>query len=71
MSAYSIAREAVDTALTKAEAEGVDAETELSALLGTTTERYRELKGASDLRAVLQYELHNASGSEEYEFTRP
>lgn len=71
MSAYSVAREAVNTALANAEAEGVDAETTLRALLGTITENYRELKGPGDLKAVLQFELHNASGSEEYEFTRP
>ncbi|MCR9278234.1 MAG: hypothetical protein NXH85_09680 [Pseudomonadaceae bacterium] len=71
MSAYSVAREAINTALSQSDAEGVDAETTLRALLGTITEQYRELKGVSDLKAVLQFELHNASGSEEYEFTRP
>ncbi len=71
MSAYSVAREAIDNALSASSAEGVDAETELRALLGTITEKYRELKGVSDLKAILQYELHNASGTEEYEFTRP
>jgi hypothetical protein len=71
MSAYSIAREHVDAALNQAASGGVDAEALLRALLATLTERYRELKGPDDLRAVLQFQLDNAQGDEDYMFMRP
>lgn len=71
MSAYSVAREAVNDALSKSQAEGVDTETLLRALLGTIAEQYRDLNGADDLRRVLQYELDNAGGDVDYEFMRP
>ncbi len=71
MSAYSIAREQTDAALTAAADAGIDAETVLRALLGTVVERYREARGADDLRAVLQYQLDNCRGDEDYEFMRP
>ena len=71
MSAYSIAREQVDAALAAAAEANIDPEATLRALLGTVAERYRELKGADDLRAVLQYQLDNSQGDEDYEFMRP
>lgn len=71
MSAYSIAREHVDEALKQADRGGVDAESLLRALLATLAERYRELKGPDDLRAVLQFQLDNAQGDEDYMFMRP
>lgn len=71
MSAYSIARSHVDAALREAADAGTDAETLLRALLATVTERYRELKGADDLRQVLQFQLDNAQGDEDYMFMRP
>lgn len=71
MSAYSIAREQVDAALAAAADANVDPEATLRALLGTVAERYRDLKGADDLRAVLQYQLDNSQGDEDYEFMRP
>lgn len=71
MSAYSIAREHVDAALSSASEAGIDPDTLLRAVLATLAERYRELKGADDLRAVLQYQLDNAQGDEDYMFMRP
>jgi len=71
MSAYGIAREHVDAALAAAAATGVDGEVLLRALLATLTERYRELKGVEDLRAVLQFQLENCRGDEDYMFMRP
>jgi hypothetical protein len=71
MSAYSLARQHVDAALHQAADTGVDAEALLRALLATMAERYRELKGADDLRAVLQYQLDNSQGDEDYMFMRP
>jgi outer membrane protein TolC len=71
LSAYSIAREQIDAALAAAADSGVDAEATLRALLGTVAERYRDLKGADDLRAVLQYQLDNSQGDEDYAFMRP
>ena len=71
MSAYSIAREQVDAALAVSADSGIDPEATLRALLGTVAERYRELKGPDDLKAVLQYQLDNAQGDEDYEFMRP
>ncbi|MEQ8859950.1 MAG: hypothetical protein RIC56_15005 [Pseudomonadales bacterium] len=71
MSAYTIAREHLDAAETEAAAAGVDADTLLRAVLASLAERYRELKGPDDLRAVLQYQLDNAQGDEDYMFMRP
>ncbi len=71
MSAYSIAREHLAAAESEAAAGGVDAETLLRALLATLAERYRELKGPDDLRAILQYQLDNSQGDEDYMFMRP
>jgi len=71
MSAYTIAREHVDAAVTEAEAAGVDAEGLLRAMLATLAERYRDLQGPDDLRAVLQFQLDNAQGDEDFMFMRP
>lgn len=71
VSAYSIAREHVEGAVSQAEASGVEAEAVLRALLATLAERYREMKGADDLRAVLQFQLDNAQGDEDHMFMRP
>jgi hypothetical protein len=71
LSAYSIARQHVDEALAAAAGSGIDADTLLRALLATLAERYREVRGADDLRAVLQYQLDNAQGDEDYMFMRP
>jgi hypothetical protein len=71
VSAYSIARQHIDAALSEAGATGVDAEALLRAFLSTFAERYRDLKGPDDLRAVLQFQLENAQGDEDYMFMRP
>ena len=71
MSAYSIAKQQVDGALEAARAGGLDGEVVLRALLATLVERYRELKGVDDLRAVLQYQMDNCRGDEDYMFMRP
>lgn len=71
MSAYSIAREQVDEALARASASGVDADAVLRALIATLAERYRDIRGPDDLRAVLQFQLDNAQGDEDYMFMRP
>lgn len=71
MSAYGIAREHVDAALAGADDAGMDREVVLRAMLATLAERYRDLKGPDDLRAILQYQLDNAQGDEDYMFMRP
>jgi hypothetical protein len=71
LSAYSIARQHVDAALAAANETGVEPETLLRALLATMVERYRDLKGTDDVRAVLQYQLDNCRGDEDYMFMRP
>ncbi|MEZ5559927.1 MAG: hypothetical protein R3E86_15450 [Pseudomonadales bacterium] len=71
MSAYSIAKQSIEQALKEAAAAGVDQETVLRAVLGTLVERYRELKGVDDLKSVLQYQLDNCRGDEDFEFMRP
>jgi hypothetical protein len=43
----------------------------MRAFLSTFAERYRDLKGSDDLRAVLQFQLENAQGDEDYMFMRP
>ena len=49
----------------------IDPEVTLRALLSVVAERYRDLRGVDDLRAVLSYQLDNARGDEDYEFMRP
>lgn len=71
MSAYTIARQQVDAALAAAAESGIDEESVLRALIATLAERYRDLKGPDDLRAVLQFQLDNADGDEDYMFMRP
>jgi hypothetical protein len=71
MSAYGIARQHVDGALQAAQAEGIDGDTVLRAVLATLVERYRELRGVEDLRAVLQFQLDNCRGDEDHPFMRP
>lgn len=71
MSAYAIARQHLDAARAAAREGGVDEELLLRALLGSVSEAYRNLKGPDDLRAVLQFQLDNAQGDEDYAFMRP
>jgi hypothetical protein len=71
VSAYSIARQQVDGALRAAAESGIEADVVLRALLATLAERYREQKGADDLRAILQFQMDNAQGDEDYMFMRP
>lgn len=71
MSAYSIARKHLEAALAEAAAAGVDEELLLRALLGSVSEAYRSCRGPDDLREVLQFQLNNAQGDEDYEFMRP
>lgn len=71
MSAYAIARQHVDAALAEAAETGIDAATVLRALLAILAERYREREGPDDLRAVLQFQLDNSQGDEDYLFMRP
>jgi hypothetical protein len=71
LSAYSIAKQQLDAALATAAEGGVEEEMVLRALLASLVERYRDLKGVEDLKAVLQYQLDNARGDEDHEFMRP
>ena len=71
MSAYGIAKQQIDGALSAASESGVDEEMVLRALLSTLVERYRALRGVDDLKAVLQYQIDNVRGDEDFEFMRP
>jgi len=71
MSAYSIAKQQIDGALGAAAAEGLDGDVVLRAVLATLVERYRDLKGVDDLRAVLQFQMDNCRGDEDHMFMRP
>lgn len=71
MSAYSIARDQLTQLQRNAEDAGIDEELLLRALMGSLVERYRELRGVDDLRAILQYQMDNVRGDEDHEFMRP
>lgn len=71
MSAFSIARNAVDTVLAEAGAAGVDAETVLRATISTAVERYRETEGVPATKSMLEFQLANCAGDEDHEFMRP
>ena len=71
MSAYSIARATLDSALNEAAGSGVDAETLLRALIATAAERYQDGEGVPATRSMLEFQLANCAGDEDYEFMRP
>lgn len=71
MSAYGIARNQVEAALTAAQTENVDPETVLRAVVATVMEQYRERYGTDKTREMLEFQLFNAGGDEEYHFMRP
>lgn len=71
MSAYSLARQQLDAAIAAAAASNIEPDDLLRAMLATLAERYRIMKGSEDLRAVLQFQIDNSEGDEDYMFMRP
>lgn len=71
MSAYSLARTAIETALAEASSSGVDRETLLRAFVSLTIEQYREAEGLDSTRSMLEFQLSNCAGDEDHEFMRP
>lgn len=71
MSAYSLARQQLDAAIAAAAASNIEPDDLLRAMLATLAERYRIMKGPEDLRAVLQFQIDNSEGDEDYMFMRP
>jgi len=71
MSAYAIAKQTLAAALAEATETDIDEELLLRALLGSLCEAYRERMGPEDLKAILQFQLDNAQGDEDYAFMRP
>ncbi|MCZ6709351.1 MAG: hypothetical protein O7B25_03200 [Gammaproteobacteria bacterium] len=67
----STIRPGTDSALMAVADTNIDPEATLRALLSIVAERYRDLRGIDDLRAVLNYQLDNVRGDEDYEFMRP
>ena len=71
MSAYSIARSAIDSALKEATSTGVDLELVLRATVSTAIEHYREAEGVAATRSMLEFQLGNCAGDEDHMFMRP
>ncbi|MEM1228998.1 MAG: hypothetical protein AAGI15_00550 [Pseudomonadota bacterium] len=71
MSAYSIAKEQVAAALAAGVDSGVDTESLLRALIATAVTAYREDRGVADTRSMLEFQLTNCAGDEDFEFMRP
>ena len=71
MSAYSIARNALESVIAEAGTAGVDAETVLRATIATAVERYREAEGVPATKSMLEFQLANCSGDEDHELMRP
>jgi hypothetical protein len=71
MSAYSLARNAIDAALEEAGGGGIDRETLLRAIVSLAIEKYRDGEGLSSTRSMLEFQLNNCAGDEDHEFMRP
>lgn len=71
MSAYTIARGALDDAMKSAAKEGFAPADVAHALLVTLVETYKELRGMDDTRDALQFQLDNLRDDLDYEFMRP
>lgn len=71
MSAFSVARTAIDAALAEASGGGVDRETLLRAIVSLSVEKYREDEGLDSTRSMLEFQLSNCAGDEDHEFMRP
>ena len=71
MSAYNIARTAIDAALVSARQDGFDPADVGHALLISAVESYKSLRGIEDTRAALEFQLNNLSDDLDYEFMRP
>ncbi|MEM1433397.1 MAG: hypothetical protein AAGG11_05030 [Pseudomonadota bacterium] len=71
MSAFSLARTAIDTALDEASSSAVDRETLLRAIVSLAVEKYREGEGLEATRSMLEFQLTNCAGDEDHEFMRP
>jgi hypothetical protein len=71
VSAYSIARDAVDRVLEAAAGEGIRPPDALHALLVTLVERYKASQGMETTRAALDFQMRNLSDDEDDAFMRP
>ena len=71
MSAFSLARTAIDAALVEAGSGGIDRETVLRAIVSLSVEKYREDEGLASTRSMLEFQLNNCAGDEDHEFMRP
>jgi len=71
MSAYSLAKEQIAAAMAEASAQELDRETVLRALVTTCVEQYRDAFGAAAVKDMLQFQVDNCQGDEDYMFMRP
>ena len=71
MSAYSVAKEQVAAALAQASDQQLDRETVLRALVATCVEEYRDAFGPAAVKEMLQFQVDNCQGDEDYMFMRP
>jgi hypothetical protein len=71
MSAYSIAREHVEHALSAAGSAGIPPDDAVHALLVCVVERYKAGRGVPATQAALDFQLRNLSDDEDYAFMRP
>jgi len=71
MSAYSIAREHLASALDTAERAGIPRGDALHALLVSLVERYKADQGIATTQAALDFQMRNLSDDEDYAFMRP
>jgi len=71
MSAYSLAKEQIAAAVAQAAEQNLDSETVLRALVTTCVEHYRDAFGPAAVKDMLQFQLDNCQGDEDYMFMRP
>ena len=71
MSAYSIARHHVDTALHAAEGERISRGDCLHAMLVTIAQALVKERGIPDTKSALEFQMHNLADDADYEFMRP
>ena len=71
MSATEIAARHVASAITEAEAAGLDADTVCRAMLGRAVAQYLESRGVADVQSELRFIADNCDPDTDFAFMRP
>ena len=70
MSHYSIAKEAIDAAVTEATGAGWSEQELLQAVIVTALERHKSVASPKETVELLKYEMSNLGGGVDFDFVR-